>query len=383
MKIIQICAAYKPAYIYGGPTMSVAKLSEELVKAGKEVIVLTTTANGKEELNVPIGQAQLVEGVPVYYFKRWTKDHTHFSPSLFWFLHKLITKEKKASKKKQLMIHIHAWWNLVSIFSCLVAKWHGVKVILSPRGMLTNYSLSNKNSKFKDAIHLLLGKRLLKYCHIHATSTKERIDIEQICENKGISIIPNFVHFPATTTVKTTGESSFKILYLSRIEEKKGIELLFNALTDLNFKYTLTVIGTGNPSYITQLKALSTELGIEQHINWLGKIDGEDKFTYIHSHDLFVLTSYNENFANVVIESLAMGTPVLISEHVGLVSYIQENDLGWICKTEIKSIAQNISMAFLDKEKRVKIENNAPQIIRENFSKSNLISQYLNHLYIY
>lgn len=59
MKIIQICAAYKPAYIYGGPTMSVSKLSEELVKAGLDVVVLATTANGKVELNVPVGKQEI------------------------------------------------------------------------------------------------------------------------------------------------------------------------------------------------------------------------------------------------------------------------------------------------------------------------------------
>ena len=142
--------------------MSVAKLSEELTKAGHEVTVLTTTANGKEELNVPIGKETLVDGVKVYYFKRLTKDHTHFSPSLFWFLHRTLKAEKRKTKKEEIIVHIHAWWNLVSIFSCLVAKLHGVKVVLSPRGMLTSYSLTNRNSKFKDAIHFFLGKSLLQ-----------------------------------------------------------------------------------------------------------------------------------------------------------------------------------------------------------------------------
>lgn len=108
MRIIQITAAYKPAYIYGGPTMSVAKLCEELTEVKVEVKVevenkteiknkievLTTTANGTAELPVAIGLPQLVDGVKVTYFKRLTKDHTHFSPALLSALGKKLRKAK-------------------------------------------------------------------------------------------------------------------------------------------------------------------------------------------------------------------------------------------------------------------------------------------------
>jgi len=70
LKIIQICAAYKPAFVYGGPTMSVAKLAEALTKAGEDVTVLTTTANGKVELEVAIGEETLVDGVKTIKIKQ-------------------------------------------------------------------------------------------------------------------------------------------------------------------------------------------------------------------------------------------------------------------------------------------------------------------------
>jgi len=186
-KILQISAAYKPAYIYGGPTMSVAKLCEALVNADTELEVLTTTANGKTELDVKPNQPQQVDGVTVTYFRRITKDHTHFSPALLREL------RKKIQENRHTVLHIHAWWNLVSIFSCQIAKWSKIPVVLSPRGMLTSYTLANRNGGFKSIIHRFMGKKLLRYCHIHATSEKEKQDILKIVKPKNITVIPNLV----------------------------------------------------------------------------------------------------------------------------------------------------------------------------------------------
>ncbi|SOD18600.1 XrtY-associated glycosyltransferase XYAG1 [Pedobacter xixiisoli] len=382
MKIIQICAAYKPAFVYGGPTMSVAKLSEELTKAGHDVTVLATTANGKAELDVPIGQETLVDGVKVYYFKRITKDHTHFSPSLFWFLHQLITKEKKKGRKSELVVHIHAWWNLVSIFSCLIAKLNGVKVVLSPRGMLTSYSLTNRNSKVKNIIHFLLGKKLLKYCYIHATSDKEQRDVRQTCSVNGVTVIPNFVEFPKLSAVSNqetsiSNNEIYRLIFLSRIEQKKGLELLFDALATLDIPWQLSIAGSGEPNYVLTLQELAAKLKINDKIKWLGHIKNDHKFNLIANQDLLILTSYNENFANVVIESLAMGTPVLVSEEVGLARYVQENNLGWVSSLTKEHLAQVITRSFSETENRDRIRANSPKKIMLDFDNINLANQYV------
>lgn len=368
--------------------MSVSKLSEELVKAGEDVMVLTTTANGKEELDVPTGKETLVDGVKVYYFKRLTKDHTHFSPSLLSFLHQTIKSAKRQTPNArrntlnpQLIVHIHAWWNLVSIFAALIAKWHGVKVILSPRGMLTSYSLNNRNSKVKDVIHFFLGKRLLKYAHIHATSEKERKDVLQTCEVNGVTVIPNFVRFPSSNgfsneRVSNSQSDSYKLLFLSRIEEKKGLELLFGALASTNIPYQLSIAGTGEKSYIKSLQTLATELGISSKITWLGHIEKQSKFDIIAASDLMVLTSYNENFANVVVESLAMGTPVLISKEVGLADYVAANKVGWITSLDVEAIIRNIELSYKDLTKRAYIRETVPTLIQHDFEESRLAADY-------
>ncbi|MFD0941979.1 XrtY-associated glycosyltransferase XYAG1 [Pedobacter boryungensis] len=381
IKILQISAAYKPAYIYGGPTMSVAKLCEVLAENKVHVEVLTTTANGKTELDVNINKVQQVEGVNVTYFKRLTKDHTHFSPTLLLALRSRIRGQQSKSNDNKLIIHIHAWWNLISIFSCQIAKWYNIPVILSPRGMLTNYTLGNRNGTFKSIIHTIMGKKLLTYCHIHATSEKEKQDILQFIQPKSLTVIPNLVELSKNKTKQLPQsfkqEDPFKLIFLSRIEEKKGLELLFESLSGLTINWNLTIAGSGEDQYVKSLKEKAKNLKIQDRIKWIGQVKSADKFKVLADHHLMVLTSYNENFANVVIESLSVGTPVLIANEVGLSDYVKDKKLGWVTSLSPQDIQQNLILAFNDDELKSKIRANAPKIISEDFDEKNLIQKYI------
>ncbi|PWS26383.1 hypothetical protein DHW03_16510 [Pedobacter yonginense] len=429
MKIIHITPSYKPAYIYGGPIQSVGKLCEAIKKSCSateknsphnfenepfEIEVLTTTANGRFELDMEAGKPQIVDGVPVTYFNRWTKDHSHFSPSMLLALRKRL----KNNKGKNLIIHIHAWWNLASILSCWMAKWYKIPVILSPRGMLTGYTMHNRNSFPKKMLHQFMGKNLLKYVYLHATSEQEKTDILQMFQPKSITTIPNLVDYPVKSVedqgkgiedqvasikyqvasieyqvtsieeqalsrkyqIESDGNneviSTFQMIFLSRIEEKKGLELLFEALSYLNFTWTLSIAGSGKAHYVNYLKNRAENLGISNRIKWLGHVSNEDKFNVLSVSDLSVLTSYNENFANVVIESLSVGTAVLISNSVGLADYVATKNLGWISTLNPIEIAEQIKLSYHDSAKRGYIRAHAPAQIALDFDDNTLVKQY-------
>ena len=351
--------------------MSVSMLSENLAGAGVETEVYTTTANGKQELDVPVGVPVEVDGVKVIYFERLTKDHSHYSPKLFMKL--------KWEAKNFDLVHIHAWWNLVSLFSCAIALKKGVPVLLSPRGTLSPYSFQNRNISVKWLIHRLFGKRLLQKSFIHVTSERESMSVKALFQPKSITVLPNFVKLPTRRIFPSGGISRpFRLLFFSRIEQKKGLDLLIRALPFLKKDYLLTIAGNGDEAYITQLKTLAAELGVDRHLVWSGFVSG-DKFDVLQAHDLFVLPSYDENFGNAVIESLSVGTAVLISEHVGLIDYVEKNKLGWGCKSEVAAIAEAINRIVFDRQAELKnIREIAPDIINEDFNALNLVDKYID-----
>jgi len=378
--ILQVTPAYKPAYVYGGPTLSVSGLCEVLHKIHMNIKVLTTTANGKEELNIETNKLTRVAQVEVYYFKRLTKDHTHFSPALFLKLISLIKADKKVNPG-QLVIHIHSWWNTIAIISCLIGRWYRIPVVLSPRGMITTYSLHNRNAYFKYLIHQLLGKPLLKYCYIHATTEKEKQDIQGITKKiNGIHVIPNFIKYPALIQAVKSAinfpQMPIKLLFLSRIEEKKGLDILISSLSSLRLNWQLTIAGHGETNYVQQLKELCRDLNIHHQISWIGAVNNIKKFKVLRNNDLFILPSHNENFGNVVIESLSVGTPVIISRQVGLAAYVEKHNLGWITELEPKDLATIITQAASDYKKRGWIRKEAPKIIRKDYKEKSLVIKY-------
>lgn len=428
MKILHIIASYKPAYIYGGPIMSVAKLceclsavssnqyqvprleerEEEILNqvqddrdrrsnneqqktnkqtnkqtnishspnspllrrgAGGEATVYTTLANGAEELPYPSGTVKNIDEVEVHYFKRLTKDHSHISPALFWKLWK--------TAKDFDIIHIHAWWNLVSIFSCLIAVMKGKKIVFTPRGTLSTYSFNNRTSAAKKLFHRYIGKPLLKKCHIHTTSKREEMDMQILLNPKEITTIPNLVELPwkqADTLLQRHKDfnGSLKMIFLSRIEQKKGLELLFTVLSKIQYPFHLQIAGTGEADYIAELKQLSEQLEIAEHLTWLGMLNKEEKFLQLAENDLFVLPSYDENFANVVIESLFSGTPVLITENVGLSDYVLEKDLGWVCKRTENDLLEKLNEAYRESTYSKRIQDT----IVEDFKEDKLVERY-------
>lgn len=349
--------------------MSVSMLAEQLEKSGIQTEAYATTANGKTELPVTPNTPLVVDGVTVTYFKRLTKDHSHFSPVLL----RQLWKQAKSFD----VIHIHAWWNLVSLFSCLVALMRNVPVVVSPRGTLSPYSFQNKNIGIKWFIHHLLGKPLLKRCYIHVTSKQEAEAIGKIVKSKGITNIPNFVKLPEHIIAANKQTGVFKLVFFSRIEEKKGLDILLDALPFVTCPYILTVAGDGDSTYISTLKTLAEKNGVADNINWVG-FKSADKFEMLAGQDLLVLPSHDENFGNVIIESLSEGTAVLVSPFVGLSGYVTENKLGWQCELNAAALGNMINFIIGRPDELTAIRTIAPGKVRADFDEGRLVKKYID-----
>lgn len=349
--------------------MSVSALSENLASAGVDCRVFTTRANGVQELPVKPGETVTVGGVPVTYFRRLTKDHSHFSPALYRRL------KKEAGNFD--VVHIHAWWNLVSLFACYTALCRGIPVLLSPRGTLSAYSFQNKHIGVKKLLHVMFGERMLKQCHIHVTTENERASVCRLFNPKSITVLPNFVSLPPRE--KYPGretDDTIRLLFFSRVEEKKGLDLLLAAMPLLKCDYTLTIAGSGEDDYIRRLKNLSEQNGSAPKITWAGFV-GQNKFEVMQAHDLFILPSHDENFGNAVIECLSTGTAVLISAGVGLADYVSRIGGGWVCENNAARIAEAVDSIAAQRSALRQIREEIPAKIYQDFDGEVLVKQYI------
>jgi len=271
---------------------------------------------------------------------------------------------------------LHSWWNTLIVVAARIALQSKKKVIVAPRGMLSEYIFNSGKSGYKKIIHDVIGRKALAKCVLHATSTAEYDECRKLIPGWKGFVLPNIILLPKVTLPPHINEN-FTLIFLSRIHPKKGLEGLFEAISKLNFKVTLKIAGNGDANYIQELKNLAKTLNIVPQIEWVGWIDREEKFIALHNADLFVLVSLNENFANVVIEALHMGTAVLVSEDVGLSGFVKEKDTGWVSTLEVNDIIEKLTEAYHDKAKLAHIRSIGRAIIEETFCEEILIGRYV------
>ncbi|MEJ7686827.1 MAG: glycosyltransferase [Variovorax sp.] len=123
------------------------------------------------------------------------------------------------------------------------------------------------------------------------------------------------------------------LLFLGRIHEKKGCDLLIDAFAQVAAEakdVQLVMAGPGDAALTHQLQARATSLGIASRITWTGMMSGDLKWGAFHACDAFCLPSHQENFGIAVAEALACGKPVLISDKVNIWREIEEDRAGII-----------------------------------------------------
>jgi len=129
-------------------------------------------------------------------------------------------------------------------------------------------------------------------------------------------------------------EGSRLLLFLSRIHPKKGCDLLLDAFADAasaDASLRLMIAGPDQRGTKLRLQARAHRLGIGERVLWPGMLSGELKWGALRSADAFALISHQENFGIAVVEALACGTPVIISDQVNIWREIAGHDAGMVC----------------------------------------------------
>lgn len=237
---------------------------------------------------------------------------------LYFYEYNFIGGLKNLKLKSPDILHGHGLWQQPVHQMAKYARKHNIPYIISPRGMLEPWSLSQAALKKKLALKLYQHKDLKEAACIHATADMEAEHIRKLGFKNPIAVIPNGVNMDEFPDYKKEQNQKRKVLFLSRIHPKKGIELLIQAWKELDHKITqnwqVEIVGNGEPDYIEGLNQMIQDLKLEQVISISAPVFGDAKIQTYQSADLFVLPTYSENFGIVVAEALALKVPVITTK---------------------------------------------------------------------
>jgi glycosyltransferase involved in cell wall biosynthesis len=143
------------------------------------------------------------------------------------------------------------------------------------------------------------------------------------------------------------------VLFLGRIHPKKGLDLLIPAFAEgAPSNAVLAIVGSGDVHYEAELRRLVSALGIERRVRFAGFLRGRDRVAAYADSNVYVLPSYSENFANTVLESLAAGTPVIVSDQVGLHAEVGSSVVGGVVPATVGALTEEIRRWLTDSQRR-------------------------------
>jgi glycosyltransferase involved in cell wall biosynthesis len=145
---------------------------------------------------------------------------------------------------------------------------------------------------------------------------------------------------------KRVGNGAF-VLFLGRIEWKKGLDRLIDALV-LTPQTRLVIAGNDEHGFERVLEARAIAKGVESRLRFVGPVFGADKNALLAAAKVLALTSYSENFGNVVLEALASGSPVLLTPEVGLAPAVVNADVGEVVEGDAAAIASALDRLMRD-----------------------------------
>lgn len=349
----------------GGPARSVTHLVEALgeIKVISEVNLLTIKSE-----NPLISQ----------FFN--TKLHIEFYASgLLQYSSGMCSKLRSVQTD---LFHGHGIWQQPVHQMAIIAREKKLPYIVSVRGMLEPWSLTQSMWKKKLAMLLFQHKDLKKAACIHATGGMEVESVRKLGYKNPIAMIPNgidLLEYPLKNyDVK---KEIKKILFLSRIHPKKGIEHLINSWEKLDRSirqnWKVEVAGNGESDYINQLNELIKKKSLQNEIRIVGPKFGKDKIALYHSADLFVLPTYSENFGIVIAEALASGVPVITTKGTPWDELETYNAGKWIDLNEENLLGAMSLLMNMKEEQLQEMGENGRKLIEENYSIESVAEKFV------
>jgi len=370
MKVLHVIPAL--SQYYGGPVKAVLGMCRALNQAGVHADIASTDADVEGNLDIPLGIPFQMEGTTVYCFRCSLLRKYGFSLGLSGWIRRNVGSYD--------LVHLHAFFSYVPVPLVYYAKKYKVPYIIRPSGELSLWSL--KKGRIKKELYLsLFGRHCLKAASaLHLTSEDERVAARRLAPGTPSVVVPLGTDTFTEKELPTRGgfrrrypmlDHKLLIVFLSRLDHKKGLDRLLPAISALAMgrdNFAVVIAGSGEREYEAHVHDLVLAHGLQEKVIFTGFVQGQDKMDLLRDADVFVLPSYDENFGLAVIEAMAVGAPVVISNNVGIHHEVTEYGAGLVTSCEYGEIAHALGMLLDNGSLRRKMGKNGRHLVGDKFT---------------
>ena len=299
--------SFYPARAYGGPCVTVYAIAKMLSEMDNDVRVLTTDADGRRRLTVPVNvPVQIDRHLSVTYCSRSWGETVSLG----------LMKQLRQNIRWTDTVILSGIFSSTTIPTLILCRRLRKSLLWLPHGALMKTCLSQKPRRkavWNKACRLVC--RGVTGFRFVTNSAIEARDCAEAFPELKVTVVPHTVEVPECIYPMELG-GRLRLLYVGRLHPIKGIENLIRAVSlvqrsKTTLRWELKIAGSGETSYDRSLKELAASLGLSRNVMFTGPVFGDVKEMLFRESHVVVVPSYSENFCAVVGEGLARARPVI------------------------------------------------------------------------
>lgn len=326
-KILVFSDYYLPGYKSGGGMRTIVNIVDRLGDRFKFYVV-TRDHDGKLDrepyTGVKINQWNKVGNAEVYYF---SKDQMGFK--LFRKLIDYVSPDG---------FYLNSFFATPALILLLLRKFKAIEekpVILAPCGELSKGALGFKSLKKKIFISAARAIGLHGGVTWKASSETEQEDIRKfVSENAPIYISPDLPPKSYGEAFKIESKprknpGELKLVFLSRFAPSKNFGAVIDFLSNVDGEVLVDILGAKeNQAYWAECEERIRKLPSNIRIEYKGTVPNHEVVSRLLDYHFFILPTFGENFGHVIIEAMAAGCPLLISDQTPWLG-LEKEGIGW------------------------------------------------------
>lgn len=304
------------------------------------------------------------KGLPIHLFK----------PHFFLYSRKLRCRLLSSDAE---IYHQEGLWRYSHLMMELWKKKKNRPIVCTPHGMLDPFIIRKQGKLKRIVSNLFFQKSLESVSCFQALCLKEYEDIRAYGLNNPVAIIPNGVNLPSREIADKYKKTDNKkhLLFLGRLHEKKGVDLLIKAFADIiktnadvaNI-WHLDLVGWNHEGGAEKLSNLVKLAGISDFVTFHGGLYGEEKEKMYAICEAYILPSHGEGLPMTVLEAWSWKKPVLITPHCHFPEAYEASAAIYI-DDNVESVKQGLLTLFaMNKEELSDMGKNGYELVCNNYT---------------
>lgn len=378
MNILHVVPTLAPAA--GGTTTVVRQMARAQAQVGHKVTICTTNRDyPRGRLPVVANAPGDEDGVEIIYFRAL------FGPLLISF--GLVSWLRKHMTDFD-VVHIHALYRVPVTYAAYRARRQGVPYVMYAHGSLSPHL--RKRSRYGRLLKLAY-ERIFEVRNLNGASlvqfatAGEKEQAGHLRLRAPSAVIPNGVDWEYFAAPVPRGRFRSRIdadmdsplvLFVGRLDRNKGLDLLIPAFVRVVRDMPdarLVIAGADTDGLGAELRRRCARKAIADRVIFVGQLSRECLREAYVDADVFVLPSYMENFGMTVVEAMAAGVPVVISDQVNLHKVVEDAEAGIVTRCDVDEVGNALRLLLGDIERRRNAGVAAKRLVRERFAWSRVV----------